>query len=1099
MLDAIGSLFDSSGFPPRWQCGAWAPVTGWLHIGSDVGVWSAYMAIPAVLGYFVARKKELPFRGLFLLFTAFILACGTTHLMDAVIFWWPGYRLAGVLKFATAVVSWVTVVALVREAPRLLAMPTPDELEREVRARLAAEADLLRANAELEDRVRDRTAALTRSHDALHTERERFRTTLASIGDAVIATDALGRVTFLNPVAESETGWPAAEALGQPLRTVFRIVNETTRRPVENPAERALQDGTVVGLANHTVLIARDGTERPIDDCGAPIRDESGGVVGAVLVFRDITERRRAEEALAEQARLSDLRADVASALAAAQPEADALQACCDALVRHLGAALARVWTLPDGGGTLELRGSAGLYTHLGGRHGRIAVGRFEIGRIAATGRAHATNTLADEPNVSDEGWVREHGLVAFAGYPLVVDGRVVGVLALFARRPLSAAELADLPRSAAKVAQYIDRRRGEARLRASEERFRAFLDHSPAPAWVTEEDGRLAYLSATYHRTFLLAPGEVVGRPVTELYPPALAEVYLRNIRAVADSGKVIRVAEPGVRADGSAGEFLVYTFPLPGPGGRRQVGGVAVDVTELRAAERSVRDSERLLRQVIDTDPNFIVVKDRDGRFTLANRAMADAYGTTPEGMVGKADADFNGAAAEVAGYRAADRRVLDTGDEFHDPDEAFTTAAGERRWLRTTKRPLFGPDGRPAAVLMVAVDVTAQKRLEDQVRQAQKLEAVGQLAGGVAHDFNNLLTVVNGCGELLLTELPPDVPHRPLVEDIIRAGQRGAALTRQLLAFSRQTMLRVETFDPNRVLLETAKLLTRLLGEDVVLKTALDPAAGYVRGDAGQVEQVVINLAVNGRDAMPRGGTLLVETAAADLAAADLPRSPDARPGRFVRLTVTDTGTGMTPEVQARLFEPFFTTKPTGKGTGLGLATVYGIVRQSGGFLTVTSEPGKGTAVAVYLPRHEAEPESTKSGLRGRPRAAGSETILVVEDDESVRALTTAVLQRQGYRVEAAESGAAALAACDRLPAPPDLVLTDVVMPGMSGREVAERLTAKFPRLKVVFLSGYTADAVLRHGVEEERVAFLQKPYTPDTLARFVRDVLDGAADK
>ena len=392
-------------------------------------------------------------------------------------------------------------------------------------------------------------------------------------------------------------------------------------------------------------------------------------------------------------------------------------------------------------------------------------------------------------------------------------------------------------------------------------------------------------------------------------------------------------------------------------------------------------------------------------------------------------------------------------------------------------------------------MALDVTAQKRLEDQIRQTQKLEAVGQLAGGVAHDFNNLLTVVNGCGELLLTDMAADAAPRPLVEDIVRAGQRGAALTRQLLAFSRQTMLRVEVFDPSRVLGETAKLLTRLLGEDVTIRTVLDPAAGFVKADVGQVEQVVINLAVNARDAMPRGGTLVIETAPVNVTAADIPASTDARAGRYVRLTVTDTGTGMTPEVQAHLFEPFFTTKPAGKGTGLGLATVYGIVRQSHGFLTVRTEIGKGTAIAVHLPHHEPEPVGPKSTLRPKPRASGNETILVVEDEETVRALTTAVLSRQGYRVEAAESGAEALALCERLQKPPDLVLTDVVMPGMSGRELAEVLTAKFPQLKIVFLSGYTADAVLRHGVEEERVAFLQKPYTPDVLARFVREVLDN----
>jgi|GEM_PF-2495670 len=400
---------------------------------------------------------------------------------------------------------------------------------------------------------------------------------------------------------------------------------------------------------------------------------------------------------------------------------------------------------------------------------------------------------------------------------------------------------------------------------------------------------------------------------------------------------------------------------------------------------------------------------------------------------------------------------------------------------------------------AATNAALDQQVRERqsLESRLAHTQRMEMVGVLAGGVAHDFNNLLTVVCGCSEILLSELPVDAPLRGLVEDVARAGQRGTSLTRQLLAFSRQQILQVEAFNLNQALLDTIKLLARLLGEDVALQTRLDPAAGCVKGDVGQVEQVVINLAVNGRDAMPRGGTLTIETAAVDVPEPDPLLPPDVRPGRYVRMAVIDTGTGMLPEVQARMFDPFFTTKPAGRGTGLGLATVYGIVRQSGGFLTVRSDVGIGTTVAVYLPQHEAEVTDPPSTSAPEPDAAGNERILVVEDDESVRALTIAVLKRQGYRVESAESGAAALAACDRMPTAFDLVLTDVVMPGMSGRELAESLVARYPRLRVAFLSGYTPDAILRHGIEDDQVAFLQKPYTPDALVRFVRGVLDGDA--
>jgi PAS domain S-box-containing protein len=297
MLDFLTHLLDTTGFPPRWSCGSWTPGHGWLHILSDLAIWSAYFAIPCLLVFFVLRRQDMPFRPIFWLFGAFILACGTTHLMEAIIFWHPVYRLAGIIKLLTAIVSWATVVALVPTIPRALAMRSPDELEREIAARKQAEDALQRANAELEWRVHERTAELAQANASLRYEREMLHITLASIGDAVITTDVEGRVTFLNPVAQTLTAWQAEEGKGQPLETVFRIIHGETRQAAPNPALRAVKEGAIVGLANHTILIARDGTERAIEDSAAPIRSGSGEVVGVVLVFRDAAERRAAEAA----------------------------------------------------------------------------------------------------------------------------------------------------------------------------------------------------------------------------------------------------------------------------------------------------------------------------------------------------------------------------------------------------------------------------------------------------------------------------------------------------------------------------------------------------------------------------------------------------------------------------------------------------------------------------------------------------------------------------------------------------------------------------------------------------------------------------------
>lgn len=300
MIDFVTKLFDTGDFPPRWACGKWSEGHGWLHILSDLGVFSAYFAIPIVLAYFAARRKDLPFRRLFILFAAFILLCGATHLMEAIIFWWPAYRLAGVLKLVTAIVSWATVIALVPLVPKILAMRSPEELEREIELRKAAEEALQKSNAELEQRVHDRTADLTAAAAALEDEQDLLRTTLACIGDGVVVTDGEGNVTFLNPVAEELTGWSTREATGEHLDRVFRIVSEKTREPVESPAAKAIREGVVVGLANHTLLISRDGTEIPIDDSAAPIRYHEGDIVGCILVFRDVTERRAAENRIEE-------------------------------------------------------------------------------------------------------------------------------------------------------------------------------------------------------------------------------------------------------------------------------------------------------------------------------------------------------------------------------------------------------------------------------------------------------------------------------------------------------------------------------------------------------------------------------------------------------------------------------------------------------------------------------------------------------------------------------------------------------------------------------------------------------------------------------
>jgi two-component system, cell cycle sensor histidine kinase and response regulator CckA len=433
-------------------------------------------------------------------------------------------------------------------------------------------------------------------------------------------------------------------------------------------------------------------------------------------------------------------------------------------------------------------------------------------------------------------------------------------------------------------------------------------------------------------------------------------------------------------------------------------------------------------------------------------------------------------------------------------------WITKAGKVRWAQSNTAVIRDETGQPLGLRGVTIDITERKRAEEalrvseeQLRQSQKLEAVGQLAGGMAHDFNNLLTVISGYCDLTLMKLPKAEPARSNIEEIKKAGDRAAALTRQLLAFSRRQVLQPKVLNLNAIVSDLNKMLRRLIGEDIDLLTVFEPSLGKINADPGQIEQVIINLAVNARDAMPQGGTLSFETANVYLDNEYTRAHTTVKPGNYVMFAVSDTGTGMDADTQARMFEPFFTTKGQGKGTGLGLSTVYGIVKQSEGHIWVYSEPNKGTTFKVYLPRVDdvAQVETVPESLTELPR--GRETVLLTEDEEAVRRLTKTILESNGYRVLEAASGDEALSLYKQHAGPVDLIVTDVVMPRMSGRELAEKLKSLRPGIKILYVSGYTDDAIVRHGLLDQRMSFLQKPFTPDALLRKVRDVLAQNADE
>ena len=533
-----------------------------------------------------------------------------------------------------------------------------------------------------------------------------------------------------------------------------------------------------------------------------------------------------------------------------------------------------------------------------------------------------------------------------------------------------------------------------------------------------------------------------------------------------------------------------LVSGQPIVASDGR-QLGAVAAmqDITARRQAEVKIREQAALL----DLAHDAIIAEDMNGQIQFWNQGAARLYGWRADEVLGR-PADSLFCHNSLAGRREGLRQVFADG-QWTGEMRQFTKL-GNEIVVHCSWSLIRDATGMPTGVLRICTDVTEQRKIEEQFRHAQKMEVFGRLAAGVAHDFNNLLTVINGYSELILAQLPASDTLRESVGEISQAGARAAGLTRQLLAFSRQQVLEPKVLNLNEVVQGIAKMLQRLIGEDLTVETALSPALGKVKADPGQLEQVLTNLAVNARDAMPRQGRLTIETANAELDEAYCRMHPEASPGRYVQLAVADTGCGMTEAVKERVFEPFFTTKEVGKGTGLGLATVFGIVKQSGGHVAVYSEVGKGTTFKIYLPRIEEEFTPVgKSIPNAKTASQGSETILLVEDEPALRSLALHALESKGYTVLPAADGEEALRICQAHEGAIDLLVSDVVMPRLGGRELAEQIIVLRPRIRVLFLSGYTSDAVVRHGVLEAEVAFLQKPFTVDGLTQKTREVLDG----
>jgi PAS domain S-box-containing protein len=626
--------------------------------------------------------------------------------------------------------------------------------------------------------------------------------------------------------------------------------------------------------------------------------------------------------------------------------------------------------------------------------------------------------------------------------------------------------------------------------------RLRLAVEASGEVIFMTDTKGTITYVNPEFVRLYGHAGSDVVGRSTPRILnsgatsPEEYASFWQQLLTHQVVKREFVNRTKSGVRVqiECSANPIVMND---------QVVGFLAVqrDVTDRKATEAALRESERRYRTLAEAAQDFIFIVNRNAHIEYAN-AIGERFGLRGSDAIGRDLHDvFAPQAAEQmwqgvsAVFTTSQRQCFET--RFETPD-------GEL-WVETSLVPMSRETADTDAVMGVARDITDRKRLEREFTQAQKMEAVGRLAGGIAHDFNNLLTVIQGYSELLLDRVRHDPDLVADLDEVKKAGERASRLTKQLLTFSRKQAFSPRVLDLSAVVAELHRMLGRVIGEDIDIDIVADPQLGRIKADPSQMEQLIVNLAVNARDAMPLGGTLHIATGNADIDSAFAQRHEGAVPGRYVSLIVRDSGCGMTPEVLTHVFEPFFTTKPVGKGTGLGLATVYGIVKQSGGYIVVDSAPDVGTTVTTYLPVVAEAAEAAVAAAVPAKALSGAETILLVEDEAGLRRLMQRTLERLGYTVLQTRDVTHALEIAEHHSGPIDLLLSDVIMPGMNGPDLAQRIVRRRPSIKVLYVSGFTNCSVLDLGSVSPNTCFLAKPFSPQALATRVRECLDPPAGR
>ena len=926
---------------------------------------------------------------------------------------------------------------------------------------------------------------------ALAVREQEYCTLLENIPDLLVRYDPDLRRIYVNPAWEKASGLSAGDVINVPAADIPKVPKPTVDEYMAR-LRKVLETGTPQAI-EFTWVNAR-GVTLFLEYVIVPEYDQNGKIVSVLAVGHDLTERKRVENIMQARLRLLEF--------ASSHSMDELLTATLDEIEALTGSTIGFYHFLEADQKTLSLQNWSTntlktMCTAAGkGSHYDIAQAGVWVDCVYER-RPVIHNDYVSLPH--RKGMPEGHALVVREVVVPILRGNLIKAITGVGNKSTNynesdieiVSQLGDLSWD------ITDRKRAEEALRESEEKYRTLFEESFDGLFITSPRGKILDMNKKGIMMFGYdTKDEILSLDLERdvyAYPPDRKRILaMVNAQGTAEYEVVVK------KKNGE--EMLTYcslTAVKDEQGAITTYRGIIRDITERKKVEEALRESEEKYRDLVENINDILYATDEHGTVTYIAPTIESLSGYTTSEIIGRPFSEFV--------YKEDIPFVLEKFQQdvsgHAEPNEyRMLTKSGVVRWVRTSSRPFFR-ETRVVGLRGVTTDVTDRKRAEEesealreQLRQSQKMEAIGRLAGGIAHDFNNLLTIIKGYSQLSLIELKEDSPLKGSIEQIDKATDRAADLVRQLLAFSRRQILEMRVLDLNTTLANLHNMLRRLIGEDIELTMVLAEDLGRVKTDLGWIEQAIMNLVVNAKDAMPKGGKLTIETANVELDEAYARAHVAVTSGRYVMIAVSDTGAGMTPEVRERLFEPFFSTKEKDKGTGLGLSTVYGIVKQSGGNIWVYSEPGNGSTFKIYLPRVDEPLEQPREKLLGDELLRGSETIRLVEDEEEVRKLAVRVLERQGYKVLSARDGDEALLVCERHKDPIHLMLTDVVMPGMSGHEVAKRSEPSHPEMKVLYMSGYTDNAIVMHGVLVQGVNYIQKPFTVNGLTKKVREVLE-----